>query len=115
MRPAAPPAIWLKRGASSQWSIQIGGDGFETVWHYADPNKLLGGFQFNGIARSTDGGATWLFALDGLEDVDTGAPFLTKLAKSKQDPDLVFAVGQSGVWRTDNFASNWTLTPMPAE
>jgi len=100
--------------ASSQWSIQIGGDGFETVWHYADPNKLLGGFQFNGIARSTDGGATWLFALDGLEDVDTGAPFLTKLAKSKQDPDLVFAVGQSGVWRTDNFASNWTLTQMPA-
>jgi len=99
--------------ASSQWSIQIGGDGFETVWHYADPNKLLGGFQFNGIRRSIDGGASWFSALNGLDDVGTGAPFFTNLAKSKQDPDLVFAVGESGVWRTDNFASSWTLTQMP--
>jgi len=99
--------------ALSRWTFQFGGDGFETVWHYTDPSKLLGSISFNLIARSLDGGATWFFAINGMDDVITGAPFFTKLAKSKQDPDLVFAVGQSGVWRTDNFASSWTLTQMP--
>lgn len=99
--------------ASSRWTFQLGGDGFETVWHYTEPNKLLGSIFNNQIFRSLNGGASWFSALNGLDDVGTGAPFLTKLAKSKQDPDLVFAVGESGVWRTDNFASNWTLTQMP--
>ncbi len=102
--------------ASSRWtyqSFQFRADGFETVWHYTDPSKLLGSIQFNKIHRSLDGGTTWSFAVNGMDDVGTGAPFLTKLAKSKQDPDLVFAVGGSGVWRTDNFASSWTLTTMP--
>ena len=100
--------------ASSQWTFQFGGDGFETIWHYTEPNKLIGSIPNNLIFRSLDGGASWFSALNGLDDVGTGAPFLTKLAKSKQDPDLVFAVGESGVWRTDNFASSWTLTQMPA-
>lgn len=99
--------------ASSRWTFQLGGDGFETVWHYTDPSKLLGSIQYNQIRRSLDGGTTWSFAVSGMDDVGTGAPFFTKLAKSKQDPDLVFAVGESGVWRTDDFASNWTVTPMP--
>ena len=99
--------------ASSQWTFQFSGDGFESIWHYTDPNKLLGSIQFNQIARSLDGGTTWFFAVNGMNDFVTGAPFLTKLAKSKQDPDLVFAVGESGVWRTENFASNWSLTQMP--
>ncbi|MFC1481417.1 T9SS type A sorting domain-containing protein [Candidatus Neomarinimicrobiota bacterium] len=100
--------------ASSQWTFQTGGDGFECVWHYNDPSKLLASSQFNSIYRSLDGGATWSSAVNGMEEVENGSPFFTKLAKSKQDPDLIFAVGQSGVWRADNFASNWTLTQMPA-
>ncbi len=100
--------------ASSQWTFQLSGDGFETIWHYTEPNKLIGSIHSNLIFRSLDGGASWFSAFNGLADVGTGvAPFFTKLAKSKQDPDLVFAVGESGVWRTDNFASNWTLTQMP--
>ena len=100
--------------AASAWTPEIGGDGFESVWHYTHPDSMLGGSQFNGLRRSLDGGTSWSSAINGLNEIEDGSPFITKLAKSKQDPDLIFAVGTSGVWRTDNFASNWTLTEMPA-
>lgn len=103
---------------TSSWVDAPSGDGFEAVWHYGDPNKLLESSQFNNVWRSLDGGQTWTYisAVSGLDDRGGGsAPFFTKLAKSKQDPDLVFAMGRSGVWRTDNFASSWTLIPMPSE
>jgi len=102
---------------SSNWTEQFGGDGFETIWHYTDPDKLLGSAQFNTIFRSTDGGNSWFPATNGMEIVVDGfgdiPPFFTKLAKSKQDPDLVFAVGAIGIWRSDNFASKWNLIPFP--
>ncbi len=102
--------------ARSQWTQQFGGDGFDCVWHYTDPNKLLGASQFNSIRRSVNGGGAWSNANSnsGLTDVGQSlAPFFTKIAKSKQDPDLVFTVGRSGVWRSDDFTQNWALTPMP--
>ncbi|MCH8956505.1 T9SS type A sorting domain-containing protein [candidate division KSB1 bacterium] len=83
------------------------------LWINPNEPRWMVNANDGGANVSFDGGASWFSALNGLDDVGTGAPFLTKLAKSKQDPDLVFAVGESGVWRTDNFASNWTLTQMP--
>jgi photosystem II stability/assembly factor-like uncharacterized protein len=100
---------------TSEWEDAPSGDGFEAVWHYNDPNLILESSQFNNIFKSTDGGATWSSAgaANGLSDQGgSGSPFFTKLAKSKQDPDLVFAIGASGVWRSDDFADSWTLTPI---
>ena len=101
--------------AATQYFFAIGGDGYESIWHYNNPNKLMGGFQFNGIMRSLDGGQTFNNAntASGMTDTGSGnAPFFTKIANSKQDPDLAFLVGASGVWRTDNFGASWNLTPM---
>ena len=39
-------------------AFRIGGDGYETSWHFDDPLKLIGGYQYNGLQRSLDGGAT---------------------------------------------------------
>ena len=39
---------WLsppQANLSSIWSRVVGGDGFESVWNYRDPNLLLGGSQ----------------------------------------------------------------------
>ncbi|HVO75653.1 MAG TPA: T9SS type A sorting domain-containing protein, partial [Ignavibacteriaceae bacterium] len=102
----------------SAWESAPSGDGFEAVWHYNNPDLILESSQYNSILKTTDRGATWNSAgsTNGLTDQgSTGSPFITKLAKSKQDPDLVFAVGLSGVWRSDDFADSWTLTKMPAE
>ncbi|MFH1051782.1 MAG: T9SS type A sorting domain-containing protein [bacterium] len=105
-------------GENANWGTKyrmvIGGDGFEAVWNYKDSMKLLGSSQFNTLRKSTDGGETWFGV--GWEITDgygTGGPFVTKLAKSLYDADLVFAVGKSGVWRSENFGSSWQLLAIP--
>ena len=94
----------------SHWSFQWGGDGFQVAWHYNDPNKILASSQFNSIGRSLDGGKTYQYITGTVRDVGSDrAPFFTKIAKSNQDPDLIFIVGSSGVWRSSDFGSTWRL------
>jgi len=98
--------------ATTAWAQAPSGDGFEAVWHYKNGNQLLESSQFNNIFRSDNGGISW----SGTPPPDLGeqeAPFFTKIAKSKQEPDLVFATGVSGIWRSTNFALNWNLVEMP--
>lgn len=100
---------------NSNWFFQIGGDGYETSWHFDDPDKLIGGSQYNGLRRSLNGGQTWTSATSGLTNTGAGnAPFITKIAKTTKEPDLLFAVGKSGVFRSTNFGSNWILTSIPS-
>jgi len=100
---------------NSNWVYQIGGDGYEVSWHFDDPDKIIGGSQYNGLRRSLDGGQSWVTARNGLTNTGSGnAPFITKIAKTNQEPDLLFAVGRSGVFRSTNFGENWTLTSIPS-
>lgn len=100
--------------ASSAWDGKLAGDGFETVWHSTNPSLVLASSQYNAIQKSTDGGNFFGPSVDGLTDVGsgTGGLFVTRIAKSRIDPDLVFTVGTSGVWRSDDFADSWTLSPV---
>jgi photosystem II stability/assembly factor-like uncharacterized protein len=92
---------------------RIGGDGYETSWHFDDPLKLIGGYQYNGLQRSLDGGATWESATSGMTNNSSStAPFITKIAKSHKRPDTIFAVGVSGVWRSTDFGGSWSLSPI---
>lgn len=92
------------------WTFQIGGDGYETSWHFNDPLKIIGGSQYNGLRRSLDGGLSWSNATSGLSNTgSSSAPFITKIAKSNQVPDMLFAVGASGVWKSTNFGGSWSL------
>lgn len=96
--------------STDPWFAQIGGDGYETSWHFDDADKIIGGYQYNGLQRSLDGGATWEGATSGLGDLGSNAaPFLTKIGKSNARPDHVFAVGASGPWRSTNFGASWNL------
>lgn len=102
-------------GAVSNWSARIGGDGYETSWHFDDPLKMIGGYQYNGLQRSLDGGATWASATTGLTNTSsTNAPFITKIGKSQKRPDTIFAVGSTGVWKSTNFGQSWTSTAIAA-
>ena len=73
--------------ANDSWSWEIGGDGFDTVWHQEDDNLLLGGWQNNNFRRSTNRGATWSDATSGLDDVGREAgPFINTLGSSASIP-----------------------------
>jgi hypothetical protein len=98
--------------APTAWARALGGDGFETVWNYRDSNQLLGSIYYNNIFLSSNGGTSW----SNVSPADAGAgeaSFFTKIAKSKQAPDLVFATGISGLWRSQNFGASWQLIEMP--
>jgi photosystem II stability/assembly factor-like uncharacterized protein len=102
--------------ASSQFEYRIGGDGYETAWNYADGDQIIGGSQFNRLRRTINGGRTWINANNGFTDWGNSAnsPFISKIASSKIDPDLVFTISRNGVWRSDNFAASWELIPISA-
>lgn len=94
---------------NSNWSFVIGGDGFEAAWNYNNPNLLIGDSQNGNYSRSIDGGATWI----AIPDAKAGtAPFISKIASSDIDADLVFTVGSTGLKRSDDFGASWTLTTL---
>lgn len=96
--------------ATAQYKRSLGGDGFATIWHNEDPNLILGSIYNNAIYKSVNGGATFSNSVDGLLDQDDNAPFVTKISNSKVDPNVVYAVGNSGVWKSMDFGSTWTGT-----
>ncbi|NNF03597.1 MAG: T9SS type A sorting domain-containing protein, partial [Rhodothermales bacterium] len=105
--------------ATTPWFDELGGDGFDAVWHSTDANRLLGTIQYNRIRRSVNGGVTWLSATSGLADQGSttgGAPFVTSLAGAHENPDIVYTIGESGIWKSTDFAETWQLRPVaPAD
>ncbi len=93
--------------ATTEYTEEIFGDGFEAIWHSTDPDQIIGGSQNNGFDRSDDGGATFVPATFGLQD---DGPFVSRLSNSTLDPDLLFAIGASGVYRSTDFGRNWTYS-----
>ncbi len=100
-------------GNNSDWTNLWGGDGFETVWHATDPNKMAMSIYNNEIKLSYDGGASWNKADIG--DVEGKAPFVTRISNVASNPELLFVGGESGVWRSEDFGKNWNLISMPAD
>ncbi|HNP18333.1 MAG TPA: T9SS type A sorting domain-containing protein [Fulvivirga sp.] len=95
--------------STSEYDFFRGGDGFEVVAHYTDPLKFIGGSQFNGFAATEDGGATQYDATNGL----TGnGLFVSRLSSAYQDPDVLFAVESSGVFKSTDFGKNWKEIPI---
>jgi photosystem II stability/assembly factor-like uncharacterized protein len=95
--------------STTNYLFNLGGDGFEVLWHSLDDQKLIGGSQFNNFSRSTNGGNSWTPATSGISG---SSPFISKLANSKLNPETIFTVTSSGVFRSVNFGANWTLTPI---
>lgn len=96
--------------STSYYFFRIGGDGFECLWHAEKPNLMLGSVYNNDIRKSTTTGATWGPSSIGITEDD--GPFITRLSVSKENPDMVFAVGNTGVYKSINFGSNWTRRPI---
>ena len=103
-------AAGTEGSASAESTFGWGGDGFESLWHGSDVNKLIGGSQFNRFAKSTNGGVNWVESATGYTD---NGPFITRLSHNKRRPDVLFTVGSQGVWKSENFGDSWSICGMP--
>jgi hypothetical protein len=101
--------LGIAAGPGSEYSDRVKGDGFEAIWHPIYPQRILASSYYNSIHLSTNGGEDWSVVTNGM----TGSgPFITRLSNSPLNPDLVFAVGDKGVYRHTNFCMGrypWNL------
>ena len=93
--------------ASTSYNFEIGGDGFEVIAHWDDPNKMMGSYQNNGHFRTINGGVgNWDYI--GYK-VSGSKQFISRLSTSYQDPDNVYVVTGDGIWKTFNFGETFHL------
>lgn len=86
--------------ATSEYEFRVEGDGFEALWHPWHAQRIIASSYSNYIKISNDYGETWQWVDD---KVLGDGPFITKLSHSRENPDLIFAVGSRGVYRHANF------------
>jgi photosystem II stability/assembly factor-like uncharacterized protein len=98
-------------GESSVWRSAPSGDGFEAAWNYGDVNEILESSQFNNIYKSRDGGNSWL----NVNLPESNGPFITRIASSKLQPDLVFLASSIGLLRSNDFGDSWDVIEMPED
>lgn len=96
--------------AASRWSYAPSGDGFEAAWNYEDGNLIIESSQGNRFNKSEDGGATWF----RIETPSFG-PFITSIANSKQDADMVMVSTFQGPALSVDFGRTWTVSSVPDE
>ena len=106
---------WISQGNNSDktktYQKILGGDGFEVIWHYNKPGNFIGVSQNYGqVGRYINN----VGALSNFEESGSAAaPFYAKLSNADNNPDAVFAVTTTGVWRSIDFAGTWSQTLIP--
>ncbi|MGB5944377.1 MAG: T9SS type A sorting domain-containing protein [Leeuwenhoekiella sp.] len=95
----------------SNYQRIIGGDGFEVIWHYTDPNKFIGGSQYNNFFTFSNGS---FFSASHEDSGEETSPFYSKITNANNNPDVIFSPGIQGVWRSADFGLSWELTPLGA-
>lgn len=81
------------------------GDGFEVIWHATDPEQIIWSSYNNFFIRTENGGDSFFLANAGLEN---DGPFVSRLSNNPAQPDVLYAVGARGVYKSTNFGRNWS-------
>ncbi|QSE97994.1 VPS10 domain-containing protein [Fulvivirga lutea] len=95
--------------STSPYLFVIGGDGFEAVTHYTIPGKMVGGSQFNGFFGTED---NWQTSYNAQAGLGGNGPFVSRLSAAYQDPDVIFTVESSGVYKSVDFGRSWKEIPI---
>lgn len=102
--------ITAPASATSSYLEMFGGDGFEVIWNYKDTNKLLFGSQYNNFIISYNGVQnSELYYARNIDNGSAKSPFYSKLANANNKPDVIFTVSSTGVWKSTDFGTNWTV------
>lgn len=85
------------------WAAAFGGDGGEVCFQSQNPSIILGETQYNGIYRSTNGGASWSSSTSGLSGTAAWvAPII-----SHPDSANIFYTARQSVFKSTNGGASW--------
>ncbi len=100
-----------------QWGAGFGGQAIHTLLpHPTDPQSLTVAMSTGGVYRTSDGGASWAPANQGIKAEfmpgDVQYPefgqCVHKVARDPRNPDRLYAQNHGGVYRSDDAADTWT-------
>jgi hypothetical protein len=96
----------LSTTTPNSWDRIYGGDGGSVAIDPTNGQTLYVEIQgFPTIQKSTDGGATFSPAVNGI--TDAGGVFIAVFTMDPSDPNVLWT-GTTRVWRTTNGTANWT-------
>jgi photosystem II stability/assembly factor-like uncharacterized protein len=108
---AASFGVYASTNDAGTWQERFAGiraDPWAVAVSSSNPRIVYAGSQ-NGVARSADGGLTWITRSHGLDD-----RWVTSLAVDSSDPDTVFAGEEAGgVYKTTDGGRHWADTGLP--
>jgi photosystem II stability/assembly factor-like uncharacterized protein len=97
-------------GALGNWFYILGGDGFNCLVNPIDNRYVYAESQYGNLARSTDGGDSFGYALSGVNANDR-KNWQAPIAFSPNNPSILY-FGTNRVYRSTDNAVSWkTLSP----
>ncbi|MBM3321176.1 MAG: T9SS type A sorting domain-containing protein [Candidatus Eisenbacteria bacterium] len=93
-------------GAIDDWESILGGDGFYTIVDPRNSNILFAEYQYGNLYKSTNFGASWSWALSGVNSGDR-RNWSTPVVLDPSNPDRMF-YGTYRLYRSTNAASSWS-------
>lgn len=93
-------------GSTDDWEIIYGGDGFQPLVDPNNSNIIYALSQYGNIGKSTNGGASFSNATNGISGSDR-KNWDTPLVFDPNDSNILYT-GTQRVYKTTNGAGNWT-------
>ncbi len=92
-------------GATNNWTVIYGGDGFTTHVDYTNSNIIYCTSQNGGLGRSTNNGVSFVGITSGLSGrFNWSTPYILDI----QDPSILY-VGSHMLFRSTNRGTAWTV------
>ncbi len=93
-------------GGTDAWQEIYGGDGFYVLVDPTDSYTIYANYQYGGLGKSTDGGYSFGYALNGVNEADR-RNWSTPVVMDPSDPNTLY-YGTYRLYRTTSGASYWT-------
>jgi len=93
-------------GNLNDWEPILGGDGMYVIVDYTNSNIIYAESQWGNLAKSTDGGYNFNYALNGI-DYDEPTNWSTPVIMDPLNHNTLY-YGTDRVYRTTNGTANWT-------
>ena len=97
-------------GAINAWTRLGGGDGGSVAVDPIEPSRILFTSQRLALLRSVNGGSTISSATGGITENSSSFPFEAYAALDPNDSNNVYLGGTINLWRSVDFAANWTAS-----